>query len=66
MKVEIRKSDVWNDADECVSGWTCILTYTEEEMEELLSNYDESSATSPLVGYCRPTMRVLLDKVKEV
>jgi len=66
MKVEVRKSDVWNDNDECVSGWTCILTYTEEEMAELLLAYDPESSSSPLVAHCRPTVREILDKVKEV
>jgi hypothetical protein len=64
MKTEARKSDVWNDADECVSGWTCTVTYTDEEMAELLANYDEASGTSPTVGYCRPTVREILDSVK--
>jgi hypothetical protein len=26
MKTEARKSDVWSDSGECVSGWTCIVT----------------------------------------
>ena len=66
MKAEVRKSDVWNDADECVSGWTCIVTYTDDEMSELLLAYDPESSSSPLVAYCRPTVREILDKVKEV
>jgi len=65
MNVEVRKSDVWNDANECVSGWTCIVTYTEEEMAELLLAYDPESLSSPLVSYCRPTIRKILDEVKE-
>ena len=64
MKAEVRKSDVWNDADECVSGWTCTVTYTDDEMAELLANYDEASGTSPSVTYCRPTVREILDTVK--
>ena len=45
MKAEVRKSDVWNDADECVSGWTCIVTYTDDEMSELLLAYDPESSS---------------------
>jgi hypothetical protein len=41
MKTEARKSDVWSDSGECVSGWTCTVTYTDAEMAELLANYDE-------------------------
>ena len=66
MKAEDRKSDVWNDADECVSGWTYIVTYTDDEMSELLLAYDPESSSSPLVAHCRPTVREILDKVKEV
>ena len=66
MQVEIRKSDVWNDAGECADGWTCIVTYTDDEMAELLLAYDPESSSSPLVAHCRPTVREILDKVKEV
>ena len=66
MKVESRKSDVWSDSGECVSGWTCTVTYTDAEMAALLANYDPASGTSPTVGYCRPTMREILDAVKGV
>jgi hypothetical protein len=65
MKTEARKSDVWSNADECVSGWTCIVTYTDDEMAELLSAYDPESGTSPTVAHCRPTVREILDAVKE-
>ena len=66
MKTEARKSDVWSDSGECVSGWTCIVTYTDAEMAELLANYDPTSGTSPSVAYCRTTVREILDAVKGV
>jgi hypothetical protein len=47
-------------------GWQITICYTAEEMEALLANYDEASGTSPSVGYCRPTMRDILDAVKGV
>jgi len=65
MKTEARKSDVWSDSDECVSGFTVTVTYTDDEMAELIANYDEASGTSPTVGYCRPTMREILNAVLE-
>jgi hypothetical protein len=47
-------------------GWQIQICYTDDEMTELLANYDEASGTSPTVGYCRPTMREILDAVKGV
>ena len=64
MKVETRKSDVWSE-EGCVSGWTVTVTYDDVEMAELLANYDPESSSSPLVAHCRPTVREILDKVKE-
>jgi hypothetical protein len=64
MNVEVRKSDVWNE-EGCVSGWQVIVTYDDNEMAELLLAYDPESLSSPLVSYCRPTVRKILDKVKE-
>jgi hypothetical protein len=66
MKTETRKSDVWSDGGECVSGWTVTVTYTDAEVDELLLNYEPSSGSSPLVAYCRPTVREILDAVKAV
>jgi hypothetical protein len=31
-----------------------------------VANYDPASGTSPTVGYCRPTVREILDAVKAV
>jgi hypothetical protein len=64
MKVESRKSDVWSDSGECVSGWTCTVTYTDAEMAALLAAYDESTNTSPAEVVCRPVLRAILDSVK--
>jgi hypothetical protein len=64
MKVETRKSDVWSE-EGCVSGWTVTVTYDDNEMAELLSAYDPESNSSPPVAHCRPTVREILDKVKE-
>lgn len=47
-------------------GWTVTVTYTDAEMADLLANYDAASGASPGVTYCRPTMRAMLDAVKEV
>lgn len=47
-------------------GWVVQICYTDAEMAELLSVYDQSSATSPSVTYCRPTMREILNAVKSV
>lgn len=66
MKAEVRKTSVFDDNYEVVDGWQVIITYTDDEMSELLTNYDPESGTSPTVGYCRPTVREILDKVKEV
>jgi hypothetical protein len=35
-------------------------------MAELQANYDPASGTSPTVGYCRPTMRAILDAVRAI
>jgi hypothetical protein len=64
MKVESRKSDVWSDSGECVSGWSCTVTYTDAEMAALLAAYDESTNTSPAEVVCRPVLRAILDSVK--
>jgi hypothetical protein len=45
-------------------GWQIYICYTDDEMAELLANYDEASGTSPSVTYCRPTVREILDAVK--
>lgn len=63
MKVEVRKTSVFADDGQVVDGWQVVATYTDEEMTALVSNYDETSGTSPSVAYCRPTMREILDAV---
>lgn len=63
MKVEVRHTDVFADDGQVVDGWQVIVTYTDQEMSDLLFNYDETSGTSPSVGYCRPTVRAILDAV---
>jgi hypothetical protein len=47
-----------------MDGWQITICYTDEEMVTLLAGYDESSATSPSVALCRPTMRAILNEVK--
>jgi hypothetical protein len=64
MKVEARKSDVWSE-EGCVGGWQVTVTYDDNEMAELLANYDPENNSSPLVAHCRPTVREILDKVNE-
>jgi hypothetical protein len=43
-----------------------VLRFSQTEMDDLLANYDAVSATSPSVTYCRPIVRAILDRVKEV
>ena len=62
---EARPTDVWGD-NGIEAGWTVTVTYTDAEMADLLANYDPSTGASPGVTYCRPTVRAVLDAVKEV
>lgn len=44
-------------------GWILQVTFTEEEMNLILSQYDPASSTSPSVTVCRPIVREMLDAV---
>lgn len=65
MRTEVRKTSVFDDNWEVVDGWQVIVTYTDDEMSELLANYDPESGTSPSVADSRPTVRAILNAVKE-
>jgi len=62
---ECKQGDVWGP-DGIEPGWIITVTYTDAEMADLLANYDAASGASPGVTYCRPTMRAMLNAVKEV
>jgi len=57
-------AEVPNPDDSYSSGLVVTIVYTDEEMETLLANYDEASATSPSAVVCRPTLRAILNAVK--
>lgn len=66
MKViSARPSGVFNDSDEWCEGWEIFVSFSKEELDELLAVYDPLSSTSPSVSYCRPTVRAILDKILE-
>ena len=46
-----------------VYGWIITVTFTDDEMQAILAQYDPASATSPSVTVCRPIVRPMLDAV---
>ena len=46
-----------------VYGWIITVTFTHDEMQAILAQYDPASATSPSVTVCRPIVRPMLDAV---
>lgn len=44
-------------------GWLVTCTFTDDEMNAILAEYDPASATSPAVTACRPIVRKMLDAV---
>ena len=61
--ISARESGVFDDADEWCEGWEVFVSFTKEEIDELLAAYDPSSSTSPSVSYCRPIVREILDSI---
>jgi hypothetical protein len=67
MRVEsAQTSIIEDDAGAYVDGFKVSVIYTAVEMADLQANYDPASGTSPTVGYCRPTMRAILDAVRAI
>jgi len=54
-----------NESSTGEDGWFVAVFYSETEMADLLSRYDPASGTSPSVADSRPTVRAILDAVKE-
>jgi len=63
MKVEARKSDVWSDNGECTSGWTCNVTYTDAEMAELLTIYNENNPSSSANAQMNQLFLLMMESV---
>jgi hypothetical protein len=61
--ISARESGVFNEADEWCEGWEVSVTFTEQEISDLLAVYDPSSSTSPSVSYCRPIVKEILDSI---
>lgn len=63
--ISARESGVFDNDDQWCEGWEIFVSFTKEEIQELLAAYDALSSTSPSVSYCRPTVRAILDKILE-
>ena len=55
---------VFDDAGDAFAEVT--LRIDAAELDRLLAAYDPNSGTSPGVADCRPIVRAILDKIKEV
>ena len=60
-----RRGDVWGP-EGITNGYSIEISFTDEEMNELQSQYDSSSGTSPSVSIARPIVRQILDALKDV
>ncbi len=60
-----KRGDVWGP-EGVTDGYTIEISFTEREMNELQSQYDSSSGTSPSISIARPIVRQLLDAIKEM
>jgi len=60
-----KRGDVWGP-EGVTDGYTIEISFTYEEMNELQSQYDSASSTSPSVSIARPIVRQLLDAIKEM
>jgi hypothetical protein len=64
MKViSSRDAGVFDEQDAYHEGKEITVTFTEEEIADLLAVYDPSSSTSPSVSYCRPIVKEILDSI---
>ena len=66
MKViSIYEAGVFDHEDIYHEGKEITLTFTEQEIADLLAVYDPASSTSPSVSYCRPIVKEILDAILE-
>ena len=63
--ISTRESGVFDNDDQWCEGYEIFLSFTKEEMDDLLAAYDPTSGTSPSVSYCRPIVKAILDKILE-
>jgi len=67
MKViSAREGDVFDDQDAWSEGYEIFLSFTKEEIDNLVAQYDPLSPVSPSVSLCRPTVRAILDKILDI
>ena len=59
-----KRGDVWGP-EGVTNGYSIEISFTDEEMNELQSQYDSSSGTSPSVSIARPIVRQILDALKD-
>ena len=60
-----KRGDVWGP-EGVTNGYSIEISFTEGEMNELQSQYDSASSTSPSVSIARPIVRQILDALKDV
>jgi hypothetical protein len=60
-----KRGDVWGP-EGVTNGYSIEISFTEVEMNELQSQYDSASSTSPSVSIARPIVRQILDALKDV
>ena len=63
MIVNQLRHDSVQGPDSLTEGWIITVTFTDDEMQAILAQYDPASATSPSVTVCRPIVRPMLDAV---
>jgi hypothetical protein len=61
--VQTKRAGVFDNNDVHHEGWELIITFTEEEIEELILNYDQNDNNSPSEIYSRPIFREILNKI---
>jgi len=61
--ISIYDAGVFDDQDVYHEGKEITVTFTEQEISDLLAVYDPASSTSPSVSYCRPIVKEILDAI---